>query len=89
MLVIQNLCSIATDEYYKICMPSNNMNQIRALELSLKEQVQIFEMGKFKQPGSRKDEFFMVLYWAQTKVEGSRFDGTTQITVSGPMIIKM
>jgi hypothetical protein len=51
---IQNRCAIiATVEIYKICMINaniaksrpSNLNQILALELSLKAQVQTFEMG--------------------------------------------
>ena len=91
LVSIQNRCANATDEMYKLCMRTakerpSNLSQLRSLEISLKMQVQIYELGKFEHPGSREDEFAKMLCRYQSKIEGSRFPIATQGAMSNALI---
>ena len=49
-------------------------------------KVQILEQGKCVLPGSREDEFAMILCRSQSRVETSRFPGATQQAIGNALI---
>jgi hypothetical protein len=59
-----------------------NLNQLRTMEVALATQAKLYELGKYEAPGSRDDEIATKLCKCQVSIEGSRFDGATQSTVT-------
>ncbi len=91
LVAIQNRCPVATDGMYTLCIRTarerpSNLAPLRDLELSLKMQVQIYELGKFEHLGSREDKFAKMLCSYQSKTEGSRFPIATQGAISNALI---
>jgi hypothetical protein len=50
-----------------VCLRPSNLSEIRKLEFTLERQIQIYEYGKFKEPGSLEGEFAIALCNAQMK----------------------
>ena len=48
--------------------------------------MQILELGKYASPGSREDEFAIILCRSQSRVETSRFPGATQQAIGNALI---
>ena len=62
LIVIQTWCVVANDEIYNLIVKNtqqrpNDLNEVQDLELMLRAQVHIYELGKFESPGSRDEEF--------------------------------
>ena len=94
LIIIQNRCANAVDELVKTASRTaskrpSTLDELRSLKLALKRFVQILEYGKFEAPGSREDEYALMLCRTQAKMEGSRFPASTQAAIAQSLISPM